>query len=222
MAADEHDWQRIVAQRPLDREEQQQIALQLAHVSSENQQRDEEQANLRVSLQELEEQRDRAAEAAIKGLPVYTRYSRVEVKPLLPEDEIFKYLARRFRESATQHFGPFTNQPPQRDRPKFKVERISALHNPRAAEAYMTELQDLIGLCNQGLPSQLERTHFAGEVPLQVESVPSTSMNEYMLYHGFDANRFDRLFQQGLDNRYAGSNAGTARHDGSNAMRAAT
>ena len=50
--------------------------------------------------------------------------------------------------------------------------------------------------------------HFGQQTPLSVQSSAGKDMNELLLYHGCDAARTGRLFEQGLDPRYAGSNAG--------------
>jgi len=65
----------------------------------------------------------------------------------------------------------------------------------------MAELQDTAGLC-EGRVTALDMD------ALKVRSDEQLELNEFMLYHGSDASKFERLYHQGLDPRYAGSNAG--------------
>jgi len=90
---------------------------------------------------------------------------------------------------------------PPRQVPKFDVRRVQKISNPRAQEAYMAELQDTAGLC-EGRVTALDMD------ALKVRSDEQLELNEFMLYHGSDASKFERLYHQGLDPRYAGSNAG--------------
>ena len=206
-AADEHDWERVVRARPLERDEQRLIAEQLTQATRHIQQGDDERESLENEVRRGEEHRNQIVQRTLRPLPQYTRYSRVNSRDLASHDDTFKYLAQRFHESVTQHRGPFLHQAQKHEAPQYDVLRIEKLSNPRLRDAYLTELQDQMGLCNQRVTT-IPDSHFGDQKPFHVQSTDDGDMNELLLYHGCDAALFARLTHQGLDPRYAGSNVG--------------
>ena len=189
-------WSRRVAQsrwRPLDHDERELVQRTEAEST-----RGEE--HVEGEHRELECGELAAAQALIGRLAHYTRYARTTTVELHTDAPVRQYLISEFQRTATQHRGPMPADPP-RQVPKFDVRRVQQISNPRAQEAYMAELQDTAGLC--------ERRVTALDVDaLKVKSDEQLELNEFMLYHGSNASKFERLCNQGLDPRYAGSNAG--------------
>ena len=189
-------WSRRVAQsrwRPLDHDERELVQRTEAEST-----RGEE--HVEGEHRELECGELAAAQALIGRLAHYTRYARTTTVELHTDAPVRQYLISEFQRTATQHRGPMPADPP-RQVPKFDVRRVQQISNPRAQEAYMAELQDTAGLCERGVKA-------LDVDALKVKSDEQLDLNEFMLYHGSNASRFERLCNQGLDPRYAGSNDG--------------
>ena len=193
-------WSRRVAQRPLDHDEQRELVSHLQRTETESARGEAQLEHVEREHREVERGQLAAVQTLIGRLAHYTRYSRTCTVELAADAPVRQYLISEFQRTATQHRGPMPADPP-RQVPKFDVRRVQQISNPRAQEAYMAELQDTAGLC--------ERRVTALEMDaLKVKSDEQLELNEFMLYHGSDARRFERLCNQGLDPRYAGSNAG--------------
>ena len=193
-------WSRRVAQRPLDHDEQRELVSHLQRTETESARGEAQLEHVERDHREIERASLDTVRMLIGRLPHYTRYARTCTVELPADEPDRRYLISEFQRTATQHRGPMPADPP-RQVPKFDVRRVQKISNPRAQEAYMAELQDTAGLC-EGRVTALDMD------ALKVRSDEQLELNEFMLYHGSDASKFERLCHQGLDPRYAGSNAG--------------
>ena len=193
-------WRRRVAQRPLDDTEQRELIGHLQRSENENVRGEAELQQLETRRRELERAKLMAVQTSIRRLPHHTRYSRTRVDDLANDNPVRQHLIDEFQRTATRHRGPAPDDP-LRQAPKFEVRLVQQIFNPRAQEAYMSELQDVAGLCEQ-------RVAPLAVAALKVQSDEQLDLNEFMLYHGAPAHLFQRLANQGLDPRYAGLNAG--------------
>lgn len=138
-------------------------------------------------------------------LPRFSIHSRFAIVPIDRHDGIFVHFERKLTCTATVHrrkrghgIPPF-----QGAAPKLQLQRVLKIHNPRLQEKYLSELQDIAGLCG-GRVSNLGQ-----EVDAQrVESFDGQMLNEYLLFHGAKSELIEQLQLQGLDPRLAGSNVG--------------
>ena len=165
---------------------------------------------MKRTLDEMEVHAETAAvRSAISNLPHYTRYSRTFAAELAPDDPVHVHLVANFQRTSVQHRGPpGPEKSVIRAAPMFDVVRVEQLHNPRAQEAYLAELQDLWGLCKHGVTPLRERDPTVEQMKLLEVQTGELNLNEFMLYHGAPSELYERLFYQGLDPRYAGCNAG--------------
>ena len=79
-----------------------------------------------------------------------------------------------------------------------------------ADEKYLAELQDIAGLCNK----KVTRLELKSPV-VPVQSFPGLELNEFLLYHGAPSDKIQRIVEQGLDPRRAGSHFGALFGSGS-------
>ena len=97
---------------------------------------------------------------------------------------------------------------PHCEAPRLTVTRIEKVKSPRLQEKYLAEVQDIAGLCNnagrRGVANALEGSIRAP----RVQSFEGIGLNEAMLFHGLPHSVVDRVVENGLDPRNAGSNAG--------------
>ena len=85
--------------------------------------------------------------------------------------------------------------------PKLVVDRIERILNPRLQAKYVSELQDLAGLCER-------RTTPIDVDAIRVDSFEGLRLNEFLLFHGLPSDIAPRVLLQGLDPRYAGEHSG--------------
>ena len=198
------DWERRVRRRSLDHDEQRDLVGQLRLREGEAAGNARELGNLERDLQQQRERQRASAEAEISRLPTYDRYSLTQRRELAQSSAVYEHLVSEFHRTATQHRGPLPGQDqPVRSAPQFEVVRVEEFHNPRSQEGYKMELQDLTGRCQRRVSPLVP-------VPdaQNVQTVAGRQMNEFMMYHGAASRKIERLFQQGLDPRYSGSNGG--------------
>ena len=137
---------------------------------------------------------------AISQLPLYSLYSRTTCEVIPPSEPIYLHLASELHRTRSRH----EHQGLLHKAPRYEVDRIEHICTPRLQAKYLTEVQDIIGLCNKGgLNDRLLDVD-----ALRVHSYHGLDLNEFMLFHGADSKLIDRLTKQGLDPRYAGKHRG--------------
>jgi len=151
-----------------------------------------------------------ACEAAVKAslstLPYFTRYSKTESIRLPEEEPAVNYLRKLFVASVTRHRK--RQGAPHSAKPDVEVTRVERIVNPRQQEKYLAELQDMEGLCQLRVTPLHSRLVRDGSGAVAVQSIAGRELNEFLLYHGIPSELVERLKQQGLDPRRAGSNFG--------------
>ena len=202
-AIDGEAWQRRVSQRPLTHDEQRELVSSLRRTEHHAVQGNAEHAALEQTHQTTQRERLAAVQASIRMLPHYTRYSTTRRTILPNEDPVRAHLIAEFLRTRTAHRGRVRGSL-HCQVPKFAVQRVERLYNPRSQEAYIAELQDVRGLCGPRGATPIVPAIDA----LQVRTDEELMLNEHMLYHGLPSDKFEKCFQQGLDPRYGGSHGG--------------
>jgi hypothetical protein len=158
----------------------------------------------------------------VKALPRYSMHSRFEVVAVGQREGIFAHFDRELRRTAKAH--AYNRKPPvglpppllanlgrllprqglpplQGAPPKLTLVRVDKILNPRLQEKYLSELQDIAGLCGGRV------TNLPAIDALPVESFNRQPLNEYLMFHGAKAQLIEQLQRQGFDPRLA--NAGS-------------
>eukprot|EP00966_Prymnesium_polylepis_P014924 344915-Prymnesium_polylepis.1 len=98
-------------------------------------------------IEELQADNAKAVQASMSALPHFTRYCRTTSEVLGADDLVRVQIKERFLESVTRH-RPWSGAP-HCPSPIFVVERIERIFTPRLQDKYISELQDLAGLCER-------------------------------------------------------------------------
>lgn len=146
-----------------------------------------------------------AVRTSLGALPHYSRYSATRSEALAADDPVAQHLASSFTSAVTRHRGPGPNDP-HRSQPIFEVQRVEKIYSPRLQEAYLAELQNVAGLCRSAAGQCRVQRIEADAV--RVQSFEGIELNEFLLFHGTPSSMVERLTQQGLDPRNAGTNFG--------------
>lgn len=163
-----------------------------------------EAAKLQQLQKELDETRTQQRAdllCSLNRLPHYSRYSKTSMQRLPNGPGMHNLLQDEFLRSTKQHRGPQRGDP-HREAPKLQVLRIDRIFGPRTQDKYLSEIQDIAGLCERRV-SPVENVD-----ALKVQSVEGLDLNEFMMYHGAPSELISRIHTQGLDPRYAGTHFG--------------
>ena len=152
-------------------------------------------------INELQEAKNTAAQAIMSALPHFTRYCRTTTEVLQEGDLVRESLIRTFLDSVTKH-RPWPCAPHCAE-PTFVVDRIERILTPRLQDKYVSELQDLAGLCERKVEAIPTPAH-----AIPVQSFRGLHLNEFLLFHGLPSEIAKRVLLQGLDPRYAGEHFG--------------
>lgn len=159
----------------------------------------------KVVVGQLAQQTEASAWAKIESLPNYCSYSSMQTELVPSGDPTHALLAAEMQRTATRHRWSTSGATgPLQEPPKIQVLRIEKILNRRLQDSYLTELQNTIGLCRGKSPVDKMNDVEAR----RVQSYVGLQMNEFLLYHGADSSKIERLQRSGLDPRYAGTNRG--------------
>lgn len=143
---------------------------------------------------------DAATEREIGALRHYSRYARNEMTPLDKDGALFEKLRTHFKASMTSHRGRVGG--PKRAKPFVNVTRIDCISAPSLQANYFEALHSIGGQCDQ------KATTLTGVKAQRVQSIEGIDVNEFLMYHGAEANLVSQLHKSGVDPREFGTQFG--------------
>ena len=196
-AATERQWAEAERQRADDAE---------ARATAEKQRATAEKQRADAEKQRADAEKQRADDATwatISSLPHFNIYSKTKMVPVPAGDPTHALLAAELQRTAKRHRWRIGGQQgPLQEAPKMEVTRIERIMNRRLQESYLAELQNTIGLCKRPADPMDD------VAARRVESCAGLQANEFLLFNGAPSSIIERLQEQGLDPRYAGTNRG--------------
>eukprot|EP00929_Paragymnodinium_shiwhaense_P032944 TRINITY_DN18193_c0_g1_i1.p1 TRINITY_DN18193_c0_g1~~TRINITY_DN18193_c0_g1_i1.p1 ORF type:complete len:535 (+),score=48.48 TRINITY_DN18193_c0_g1_i1:100-1704(+) len=197
------EWRQLLTEQRRREDEYERLEADRLHLLTEKTHLEEERARIEESREAEAEQRSNAVSNLINTLPHLSRYCRTKRSLLDADDPVCRYLCSEFLHTVKPHRPAPTA--PHREAPMLEIVRVEKLQCPRLQDKYIVEIQDEAGLCQQGV-TPYQPDHDGLQMPVQ--TFPGMNLNEMMLFHGAPSHLAERLQQQGLDPRYAGSHIG--------------
>lgn len=145
---------------------------------------------------------------ALRPLTLHSRYARSYQVELPSNSGEFEVIVNQFKNRVATH-RPATGMPHQ-ESPMYENIRVYRIYNPRLWAKYESEVDDIYGLCNgtaRSISSFGETKEVLQAPTLNVQD-KFNPMNECWLFHGVPTALKERISQQGIDPRYAGTHFG--------------
>ena len=145
---------------------------------------------------------------ALRPLTLQSRYARSYQFELPSNSGEYEVIVNQFKNRVAKHRPAFGI--PHQESPIYENIRVYRICNPRLWAKYESEVDDIYGLCNGTAKfitkfSETEEVLHAPTLHVQDKFNP---MNECWLFHGVPTALKDRISQQGIDPRYAGTHFG--------------